>query len=282
MLYFSWCTLSRALAWAACIAFLIACEGSSPIVAERPADPLPPQPRPPVVVDAAIATPDAGPIGEFRFTMYYVAIEPEPEDGDDGEDDEGDADSALLASTSGLPDGMSGEPDTVTLYKEKGCRPIAEVDRAFARQLMMQGTGKLADGRVLNTSGRCRCKRSPCFKEIDALWALGAGGGLAPFRSAAVDTRIIPLGSLLYVPELDGVRVPGRAPWGGYVHDGCIVADDRGGGIRGYELDLFVAKKSYLRALYKRTRLEKVTIFDGSKRCERRPGGRIRAARDAT
>src|SRR5688500_17014905 len=254
MQYYAWRSLQRALAWGAVIALFLACEGASPIVDGLSADShrlTLASPR--TEVEAAIAAPVERPIGEFRFTMYYVAVEPTPPE-DDTDDEE------LLATVSGSPDTLSGSPDMVTLYEAKRCKPIAQVDRAFARQLDIQGTGKLADGRVVNTSGRCRCPNSPCFKQIKATWALGAAGrgGLAPFRSAAVDTRIIPLGSLLYVPELDGLRMPGKAPWGGYVHDGCIVADDRGGGIRGRELDLFVAKKSYSRALYTRSRLKKV------------------------
>jgi 3D (Asp-Asp-Asp) domain-containing protein len=163
----------------------------------------------------------------------------------------------------------------VTLY-DKRCKAIAQVDPAFAKQLDLQGTGKLADGRVLNTSGLCSCPNSPCFMEIKATWAIGANERrLAPFRSVAIDTRLVELGSLLYIPELEGKRMPGKAPWGGYIHDGCVVADDRGGGIRGQELDLFVAKKGYADALWHRTRLKQVTVFDGTGRCERRDG-RIR------
>lgn len=204
-------------------------------------------------------------LGKFRFTMYYVAIErgrkqePEPVSEED----------VLLAS--GAPDTMSGRPDKVTIY-DKRCRAIAEISPAFARQLDLQGTGKLKDGRVVNTSGLCKCPNSPCFMEIKDTWAIGANGRLAPFRSVAIDTRLVKLGSLLYIPELEGKRMPGKAPWGGYVHDGCVIADDRGGGIRGKELDLFVAKKSFSNALWNRTRLKQVTVFDGTGWCERKDG----------
>ena len=38
-----------------------------------------------------------------------------------------------------------------------------------------------------------------------AAWAMGAGGRLSPFRSVAIDTKVIPMGKVLYIPELDGM-----------------------------------------------------------------------------
>ena len=252
---------------------LAACEGPSRIAPPmstapaRAAEPRSPAPR---KTPAAAAAPVRGEsLGTFRFTMYHVTVEEDrPGDSEAPSDEE-------MVLASGSPDTLSGAPDNVTIYT-KDCTPLAEVSRDFARKLDLQGTGKLRDGRVVNTSGICKCPNSPCFMEINAAWAIGAGGRLAPFRSVAIDTRVVPLGSLLYIPELAGKRMPGKAPWGGYVHDGCVIADDRGGGIRGKEIDFFVAKKSYSDAIYRRTRLKKVTVFDGTGWCERRTGGRVR------
>lgn len=67
----------------------------------------------------------------------------------------------------------------------------------------------------------------------------GAGGfQVVPFRSVAVDTRLIPLGTVLYVPAARGVAVTlpsGRRA----VHDGYFFASDRGGGIRENHIDVF-------------------------------------------
>ena len=123
--------------------------------------------------------------------------------------------------------------DTVTLYGGGNkCEPIADVSKEFASQLTLQGTGKLRDGRVLNIWGACNCKRSPCFNVTQAQWGTaGSGKSLQPIRTVAVDPKVVKLGSLLYVPLLEGRTMPGRAPWGGFVHDGCVVADDTGGHI---------------------------------------------------
>jgi hypothetical protein len=69
--------------------------------------------------------------------------------------------------------------------------------------------------------------------------------------------------------------MPGRAPWGGYVHDGCVVADDTGGGIDGHQLDLFVGKKAWFQGLGtahggSHAWARHVDVFDGSKLCERK------------
>jgi len=67
----------------------------------------------------------------------------------------------------------------------------------------------------------------------------GAGGfQVVPFRSVAVDTRLIPLGTVLYVPAARGVAITlpsGRRA----VHDGYFFASDRGGGIRDNHIDVF-------------------------------------------
>jgi hypothetical protein len=93
----------------------------------------------------------------------------------------------------------------------------------------------------------------------------------------AVDPKVVKLGSLLYVPLLEGRTMPGRAPWGGYVHDGCVVADDTGGHIDGNQLDLFVGRKAYFLGLSgsgsSHAWARHVPVFDGSKICERK--GRV-------
>lgn len=215
---------------------------------------------PSVVVRAPALTAKGDLLGAFRFTMYYVAQE---------------ADQPAL---SGEPDVLSGAPDIEPLFSSKDCvNPIATVTKAFAKTLDIQGTGKLRDGRVVNTSGACKCSHSPCYAEIQNAWAMGPKGGLSPFRSVAVDTRLVKLGTMLYIPELDGKRMPGRAPWGGYIHDGCVVAEDRGGGIRNHEIDFFVAKKAYSNALDYRHRLQHVTVYAGNGWCEMR-NGKVRRA----
>jgi len=231
---------------------------------------------PPAPAASAPAETTPRPLGQFTITFYYVIGEDEVATkpvlvaandnraGEDGDDTE-------LAS-------ITPAPDLVTLYAGGGgCSPIAEVSKEFAAQLALQGTGKLRDGRVVNIFGACNCRRSPCFKVTQAQWGTsGSGRPLQPFRTIAVDPKVVKLGSLLYVPLLEGRTMPGRPPWGGYVHDGCVVADDTGGHIAGNRIDLFVGRKAYFFGLGSsgsggsHAWVRHVPVFDGKGICERK------------
>ena len=158
-------------------------------------------------------------LGNFQFTYYWMAQEK-----------------------------RSKSAKKTPIYNSR-CKPIAKVTQSYARRLAMEGTGTLRDGRLVNVSGPCECDRSPCFfviKQKEKRWGVGvAERPLSPFRSAAVDTKVVKIGTTLYVPELDGLLMPGVAPWGGFVHDGCLIADDRGGGVKGKQIDFFMARRPY-------------------------------------
>jgi 3D (Asp-Asp-Asp) domain-containing protein len=171
-------------------------------------------------------------------------------------------------------------PNDHVLYSAKGCAPIATVNAHFAERLQVEGTGQLRDGRVLNTSGSCTCPGAMCYFVVakHKKWGVGVGKkALLPFRTVAVDPRLVKIGTMLYIPELDGLTMPGRE---GFVHDGCVLAGDRGGGIEGRQLDFFVAQRTNYNLLYGRHALKQVTVFEGSLRCQRK-GQTVAAARPA-
>jgi len=204
-------------------------------------------------------------IGDFTITFYYVI----------GEDEIVRKKPAANDNSAELAAVAAPEPDNVTLYEAGTCKEIAEVSHDFAGQLALQGTGKLHDGRVLNIWGRCKCSSAPCFKVTENQWGTaGSNHPLQPFRTVAVDPKVVKLGTLLYVPLLEGRTMPGRAPWGGFVHDGCVVADDTGGHIDGNRLDLFVGRKAYFLGLSgsgsSHAWAKHVPVFDGSQICERK------------
>jgi len=210
------------------------------------------------------------PIGQFSITFYYVIGEDEVAAPKPIANDNRSGSNTELAAT--MP------TNQVTLYSGK-CERIADVSREFASQLAIQGTGKLNDGRVVNIWGACNCGHSPCFKVTSAQWGTaGNGAPLQPFRTVAADPKVIKPGTLLYVPLLEGRTMPGRSPWGGFVHDGCVVADDTGGGMSGNKLDLFVGRKAYFLGLSgsggSHAWARHVPVFDGSTMCERK-GRRI-------
>ncbi len=189
--------------------------------------------------DATSASPGAL-LGTFQMTYYWVTTEAE----------------------------FAGAADT-NLY-DSNCDVLATVPSEFASSLALEGTGRLLDGRMLNYWGSCSCPRSPCFFELASEFPWGVGVmnlPLEPFRSVAVDRDVISIGAGLYVAELDGLLMPGDAPTGGYVHDGCVVATDVGGGINGNHIDFFAALRDYYVELVGQVGSDNITLSAGGERC---------------
>jgi 3D (Asp-Asp-Asp) domain-containing protein len=159
----------------------------------------------------------------FELTFYWLAFE------DDFHD-----------PYSGVPaGGKTPIPPSswVDLYTREGYF-FGRVPEKFAWSLRMEGSGLMMDGRVVNYWGPCNYGYGTCFQQIDPVeYPFGRGAGsrtLLPFKSVAVDPRLIRLGEPLYLPELDGIRLPD-----GSIHDGCVRADDVGGAIKKRHLDFF-------------------------------------------
>ena len=136
---------------------------------------------------------------------------------------------------------------SVELYTLEGYF-FGRVPERYACSLKLEGSGLLRDGRVVNYTGACKFGYGTCFEQLDvAEFPFGRGAGqrpLVPFKSVAVDPRVIRLGEPLYIPEFDGLVLPD-----GSIHDGCVRADDTGGGIKGRKLDFFVVTYGNFRAL---------------------------------
>jgi 3D (Asp-Asp-Asp) domain-containing protein len=256
---------------------------------DRP-EPLPAPDHP----DAGVA--EARPLGDFQMTFYYLIVEGEvgpkkgvaatsidagvPASDDDDADSDGE-DTLASAAPAAPPD-----PDAVMvpIYDGATCTVLGEVNHRFFAELALQGSGQLKDGRILNVYGHCDCPGAPCFQVAKASkWGLaGTGRALNPYRTVAVDPKVVPLGKLLYIPALDGLRMPGPPPIGGFVHDGCVVADDTGGNVQGKQVDLFVGRRAYWKGLARRggshAWARHVQVFDGTGRCTRRGGQVSRSA----
>jgi len=97
--------------------------------------------------------------------------------------------------------------------------------------------GSLSDG-VKNATRRAR------FMAVSHPLGCGVRNlPLMPFRTIAVDPDVIPLESVVFVPELRGRKfeLNDRA----YIHDGYLFAGDRGGAIRGKHIDVFLIDDQY-------------------------------------
>ena len=65
------------------------------------------------------------------------------------------------------------------------------------------------------------------------------GNILVPFRSIAVDPKVIKFGSVIYIPEAKGISI--KLPTGVTAkHDGYFFAADAGHAIKGHKIDMFL------------------------------------------
>jgi hypothetical protein len=142
----------------------------------------------------------------------------------------------------------------VEVYTKDGLY-MGRIQERFACSLALEGSALMMDGRVFNYAGYCKqgygldSKRPAiCFEQLDVKqYPFGRGAGtrpLIPFKSVAVDPRVIAIGEPIYVPEFDGMVLPD-----GSIHDGCVRADDTGGGIKKRKMDFFVVTYGNFRFL---------------------------------
>jgi 3D (Asp-Asp-Asp) domain-containing protein len=138
-----------------------------------------------------------------------------------------------------------GGPKDATVY-DASCAPIASVPRAFHDQVCVQGSGRLASGATVSFAKRgCSCAavcprtgQQICFEQLDPVKfpsGRGATGkAVTPLRTVAVDTTVIPLGTVIFIPDYVGLPGPDGAQ-----HDGCFLAEDRGIKVVGRQIDVF-------------------------------------------
>ena len=136
-------------------------------------------------------------------------------------------------------------PKNATIY-DATCKPLTNVTQDFHDRVCVQGSGRLSTGETVSFAKRdCACaaicprtNQQICFERLDpARFPTGRGAlgkPITPLRSVAVDSSVIPLGTVLFIPEFKGVILPegGR-------HDGCFVAEDRGMKVVGRQIDVF-------------------------------------------
>lgn len=111
---------------------------------------------------------------------------------------------------------------------------LARVSTAFRKHLLIEGTGKLLDGRVINYAGFI--DKETRFHVTHHPYGHGVGDcPLEPFHTVAVDPKKIPLGSVVLIKETVGMQLPD-----GRTHDGLWKAEDIGGAIKQDRVDLYV------------------------------------------
>jgi 3D (Asp-Asp-Asp) domain-containing protein len=165
-----------------------------------------------------------------------------------------------------------------TLY-DRECKAIASVASGFYEAVCVQGSGTLKRGGTVSFARRdCECAdicprtgQKICFDQLDPKsfpWGRGATGkAITPLLTVAVDSDVIPLGTGLYVPELEGLPRDGS---GTSTHDGCFVAQDRGLRVKGNHIDVFTGDPSVTKLWNQRVPSNRgVTVVLDSPRCAR-------------
>lgn len=178
---------------------------------------------------------------QWALRFYWLTRETDYDDAPPG--------NALLGKVPRARAGACALPGSrwVELYTVDGFF-FGRVPERYACSLKLEGSGLMRDDRVVNYTGSCKFGYGTCFEQLDITdFPFGRGAGqrpLIPFKSVAVDPRVIQLGEPLYIPEFDGMVLPD-----GSIHDGCVRADDTGGGIKGRKLDFFVVTYGNFRVL---------------------------------
>src|SRR5262245_50760534 len=98
---------------------------------------------------------------------------------------------------------------------------IARVGARFRRQLDIEGSARLRDGRIVNVEGKIDGESRFLVVEQAPLRGGVPAYKLVPYRTGAVDSRRTPLGTVLFIPALVGIRLPS-----GQFHDGFCFAHD--------------------------------------------------------
>jgi 3D (Asp-Asp-Asp) domain-containing protein len=118
----------------------------------------------------------------------------------------------------------------VPLYLEDG-RLLGYFPVAFVKDFKIESCAKLKDGRIISY-----LKKKDRVRIVDK--PLGYGFKLTPLKSIAVDTNIIKLGSILYIPNIFGLKINEKES-----HNGIFYAHDIGSEIKGRKIDIFLGYK---------------------------------------
>ncbi|HTW91276.1 MAG TPA: 3D domain-containing protein [bacterium] len=154
----------------------------------------------------SVGTPQARYLGRFKITYYWAVDEAE------------------------YPTSRSS-----AIYLADG-QLLGRFSSAFVKAFREEAAACLKDGRRISY-----LKQANRAQVVDEY--LGCSGHrLTELRSIAVDPRIIPLGSIVYIPQAENVSIDGQ------VLGGVFYAHDVGTAVRGKHIDIFVGRKQNMDA----------------------------------
>lgn len=87
--------------------------------------------------------------------------------------------------------------------------------------------------------GKHRATGRVKFKEVESAWGLGVRNySLIPYRTVAVDPKVIPYGTVLFIEDAVGKEIT-LSDGTTFTHDGYFFAGDTGGAIKNRQIDVF-------------------------------------------
>ncbi len=106
----------------------------------------------------------------------------------------------------------------------------------FVKAFKTEAAANLRDGRKISY-----LKKANRAMVVDRFLGI-RGYKLTDLKSIAVDPRIIPIGSVVYIPQAENVVIDGRR------HNGIFYAHDIGSAIQGKHIDIFLGSRSLMDA----------------------------------
>jgi len=150
--------------------------------------------------------PNARYLGKFKVTFYWVVEEKD------------------------YPKGRA-----VALYDKKG-KLVGRFPRSFVRDFKREAAAQLRDGR------RISYMKNANRVMVDSQFCGYGGHKLSELKSIAVDPRVIPIGSMVYIPQAEKVTLRG------HTLNGIFHAHDIGSAVKGKHIDIFVGSKQNIEA----------------------------------
>ncbi len=127
-----------------------------------------------------------------------------------------------------------GDPDTPLPSCGAG-EPVATVPADFVTAMEAATVGKLLDGRIVIPAGGC-------YDVSATEWGAGTQGRpRAIYRSAAAHPSDVAIDRWIWIPQMDGVTLPGDADG---VHDGCVRLDDERDDVESRWFSIFIGLQS--------------------------------------
>jgi 3D (Asp-Asp-Asp) domain-containing protein len=142
------------------------------------------------------------------------------------------------------------DPNGIPLRDKHGKSLGVKLSHKRLCNYMLQGSG-LIDGVVYGWGGVTNSHTVNCTKYYSKKMVSGKlkfikdthvrgveNYKITPFKTIAVDQKVIPYGTKVYIPDFKGIEYQYNGKT--YTHDGYVEALDTGGGIKGNHIDFYV------------------------------------------